>query len=110
MAAKEFVTLSKLQLFLTKTKTLIAKKQDKQSVVAGTMSASKWNGGKYSFESTYPASSYDLDICPSDAATADQVSAFGAAMLVGSVSTNVLTAKGTVPTVDIPIVIKVVKK
>ena len=61
-------------------------------------------------DSTYPASSYDLDICPSDAATADQVSAFGAAMLVGSVSTNVLTAKGTVPTVDIPIVIKVVKK
>ena len=75
-----------------------------------TLETSKWSSGQYSFESTYPASTYDLDVAVNSTATIAQITAYKNAMLVGSAISNVLTAKGIVPTVDIPVILKAVKK
>lgn len=75
-----------------------------------TMLASGWSNGSYSFEGTYPAAQYDLEIGPSDTATAEQMQAYGAALIPISTDSNIAIAKGEVPTIDIPLAIKVVKK
>lgn len=86
--------------------------EKKAAYVSGTLLAASWNSSAktYSFEATYPFASYDIEIQPSSTATTEQVEAFGGAMIVGSIDSNVATAKGDVPTVDIPIIIKVVAK
>lgn len=78
--------------------------------VEATMLASGWVDGKYSFEATYPKATYDISIEVAHTATSDQFEAFGAAMICGSVDSNIATALGDVPTVDIPIIIKAVAK
>jgi len=87
-------------------------KADKHTIATGTLSASGWSGKTYSgLQTQYPAASYDLEIEPNgDSCTAAQYAAWGAAQLVGSATSNVLTALGTVPTVNIPIIIKVTPK
>lgn len=81
-------------------------------VTTATLSASGWSGSTYSgLQTTYPSASYDIEIEPNgDSCTAAQYSAWGAAQLVGSATTNILTALGTVPTVDIPIIVKYTPK
>lgn len=107
--AKEFISLEKLSLFLANVKTLIGTKADKQEVIAATLSASGWSSGLYSFEDTYPVASYDLEVAPNDTCTANQLSAWNAAQIVGSATSNKLKAFGIVPTIDIPVILKVVK-
>ena len=84
-------------------------KQGVQYVTA-TMLASKWNGNQYSFEDEYPHEQYNIKIELSAAATEEQDDAFCEAKIRGSADSNVATAKGDVPTIDIPIIIEVVKK
>ena len=74
------------------------------------MTASGWSGNTYSFEAAYPKASYDISIEVAPTATAEQFEAFGSAMICGSANSNIATALGDVPTVDIPIIIKVVAK
>lgn len=94
--------------YYTKTE-LDAKKATYKAV---TMTASGWNATtkKYSFEATYPAAQYDIEIQPADTCTEEQLKAWSSAQIVGSISANVATAYGKVPTVDIPIILKAVKK
>lgn len=82
----------------------------KPNIVLGNLAASSWTDNTYSFEDTYPVAQYDIEIAVDSSATEDQLDAFASAMICGSYNSNVLTAKGDVPTVDIPIIIKVVKK
>ena len=81
-----------------------------RKTVTAAMLASGWSGNTYSFESTYPKASNDISIEVAPTATAEQFEAFGGAMICGSADSNVATAVGDVPTIDIPIIIKVVKK
>lgn len=85
-------------------------KANKPTTAIATMSASGWSNGTYSFENTYPVSTYDIEIALDSTATSGQVEAFNGALIVGSATSNIVKAYGIVPTVDIPIVIKVVKK
>lgn len=78
------------------------------TIVAGTMSASKWSGDTYSFEDVYPVANYNIEIALDNTATLDQVNAFNEANIVGSATTNTVKAYGEKPTVDIPIIIKAV--
>ena len=75
-----------------------------------TMIASAWSGNTYSFEAEYPNAKYDVDIQVAPTATAEQFEAFGSAMICGSADSNVATALGDVPTVDVPIIVKAVAK
>lgn len=75
-----------------------------------TMTASGWSGNTYSFEADYPKNTYDISIEVAPTATAEQFEAFGGAMICGSVDSNVATALGDVPTVDIPVIVKAVRK
>lgn len=76
-----------------------------------TLAASSWSNGSYSLEATYPNKSYDLDIeINGDSCTSAQCSAWDAAQIKGSPTKNVIKALGTVPTIDIPIVIKYTMK
>ena len=75
-----------------------------------TMLAANWSGNVYSFEEAYPSTQYDISIEVAPTAIAEQFEAFGAAMICGSADSNVATAIGGAPTIDIPIIIKAVKK
>ena len=81
-----------------------------RTYVPHTMLASGWVGNTYSFESEYPNSKCDISIEVSATATSDEFEAFGASMICGSAESNTATALSDVPTVDIPIIIKVVTK
>ena len=76
------------------------------------LEVSKWDSTAktYSFESTYPNASYDIEIALDSTATAEQAEAFNGAQIAGSVTSNVVKAYGIVPTVDIPVILKVVNK
>ena len=85
-------------------------KANKSTISSSTMSASGWGGSVYSFESTYPHATYDIEIALDSTATSEQAEAFNGAQIVGSATSNVVKAYGIVPTVDIPICIKAVMK
>ena len=82
----------------------------KPEIVLGNLAASSWTDNTYSFEDNYPVDRYDIEISVDSSATEDQLTEFSFAMICGSYNSNVITAKGDVPTVDIPIIIKVVNK
>ena len=80
-------------------------------VTLGIMLASKWTeDGVYSFEADYPSASYNIEIQPSEACTVEQYEAWGYAMMLGNSSANTVKALGDIPLVDIPVIIKVVRK
>lgn len=85
-------------------------KENKAVITRGTMVASQWSENTYSFESTYPVARYNIEIALDSTATEEQFNAFNSAQIVGSATTNIVKAFGDVPTVDIPIIIKVVTK
>lgn len=78
--------------------------------VLSTMLASGWVDNAYSFEADYPPDQYNIQIEVAPTATVDQFEAFGEAMICGSATENVATALNGAPTVDIPIIVKVVAK
>lgn len=84
----------------------------KHSIKTSLLKSSKWDATTktYSFESTYPNANYDIEIALDSTATSEQAEAFNDAQIVGSATSNVIKAYGDVPTVDIPIIIKVVEK
>lgn len=86
-------------------------KANKHTISSATMSASGWNSGVYSFESSYPVLTYDIEIeIDGDNCTTEQLEAWSKAQIVGSFATNSCKALGDVPTIDIPIIIKAVVK
>ena len=84
----------------------------KHSIKTSLLKSSKWDATAktYSFESTYPNASYDIEIALDSTSTAEQAEAFNGAQIVGSATSNIIKAYGDVPIVDIPIIIKVVEK
>lgn len=75
-----------------------------------TMTSGGWSSSQYSFESTYPNDSYNISVSVASTATSAQFDAFGKAKIVGNASSNVVKALGTVPTVDIPVMLKITRK
>lgn len=84
----------------------------KPTVTTYTLIVSKWDSTAktYSFESTYPSASYDIEVALDSTATTAQAEAFNGAQIVGSATSNVVKSYGIVPTVDIPIIVKAVQK
>ena len=84
----------------------------KPIITTTTLLASSWDSSAktYSFESTYPNASYDIEVALDSTATSEQAEAFNGAQIVGSATSNIIKAYGDVPTVDIPIILKVVTK
>lgn len=85
--------------------------EKKSTYYSATMVASAWDTSAktYSFEAEYPFAEYDIDIQLAPT-TAKILEMWGRAKIVGSFSSNVATALGEIPTIDIPIIIKAVKK
>lgn len=84
----------------------------KPTIVITTLAAANWDSDNkcYSFESTYPSATYDIEIgVNGDIITDEQLEAWTAAKPLDSQS-NKINIKGTIPTVDIPVIITVVKK
>lgn len=85
----------------------------KPTITTATLLASNWDSTAktYSFEADYPNATYNVEIeINGDSCTDEQLEAWSAAKIVGSFSSNVAKAKGNVPSVDIPIILTVVKK
>ena len=84
----------------------------KPTITTATLLASNWDSTAktYSFETDYPSASYDIEVALDSTATAEQAEAFNGAQIVGSATSNIIKAYGDVPTVDIPVILKVVTK
>ena len=81
------------------------------TTTATTLLSSAWSNGVYSFESTYPSATYDIFIeLNGDSITAEQMTAWSKAKVLGSVNGNTYKATGVVPTIDVPVIIRVVKR
>lgn len=76
-----------------------------------TLTATAWDPETktYSFEEAYPSETYNLNVEPIDC-TQEQAEAWGAILPMGSSSSNVLTALGDVPTIDIPVLMTIKRK
>lgn len=84
----------------------------KPTITTTTLTASNWDSTEktYSFESTYPSASYDIEIdIDGDNCTDEQLEAWIAAKPLSS-STNKIIAKGDIPSVDIPIILTATPK
>lgn len=92
------------------TRTELNTKENKATITTATLLASGWSDGTYSFETDYPEATYNLEIALDSTATTAQAEAFNGAQIAGSATSNTIKAYGIVPTVDIPIVLKVVRK
>ena len=84
----------------------------KPTITTATLLASSWDSTEktYSFETDYPVAAYDIEISLDSTATSEQAEAFNGAQIVGSATSNIIKAYGEVPTIDIPIILKVVTK
>ncbi len=82
----------------------------KAAYTAMTLLSFRWSNKTYSLESPYPNASYDIVVSVAPNATVAQYDVFSKAKICGSANSNVLTALGTVPTVDIPVIVKAVRK
>ena len=81
-----------------------------ETYVNVTMSQSGWSNSQYSFEDTYPSANYNISVSVASTASSAQFDAFGKAKIVGNTTTNVVKALGTVPAVDIPVMLKITRK
>ena len=75
-----------------------------------TLAVANWNNKTYSFETTYPNSQYDITVSVAPTATTTEYDAFSKAKICGDATQNIITALGTIPTIAIPVIIKVVSK
>ena len=84
----------------------------KPTITTIILFASSWDFASktYSFEPDYPVATYDIEIALDSTATSEQAEAFNGAQIVGSATSNIIKAYGDVPTIDIPVIIKVVTK
>ena len=82
------------------------------TIVAYTISASGWNSsGVYSaLESLYPHATYNIEIYPISTMNTAQYEALSSAGMVGYTSDNNIKALGTVPTIDISVMLKLTRK
>ncbi len=109
--ADEFISPNPFNDNFDSLDSVLATKTNDATVVQTTLAPGKWSGGKYSFESAYPAASYDVTVEPDgDNITAAGYKAWGALKATGSATSNILIAKGKAPTVDIAVILRVVKK
>lgn len=70
--------------------------------------ASNWSSGVYSFEDDFSSGNYNIEIELDSTATEPQVEAWINAKVTAVFGTNKMKALGDVPTVDIPVIVKVV--
>ena len=76
-----------------------------------TIRSSGWSNSTYSLESLYPSSEYDITaLIPNDSTTSDQRKAWSGANCGGYYSSNIMRARGKVPTIDIVLSICVTRK
>lgn len=111
-ATKQYVDDSTSSVSTT-IQTQIDTKSNKPTQVKMTLLSSGWDSTTniYSFETTYPSATYDISVEPNGASiTQAQFEAWSQAQLVGNPDSNVIKSLGTVPSVDIPVVLTVTEK
>ena len=84
----------------------------KPTITSFVLLASNWDAGSksYSFETTYPSTLYNINLSLSGSCTDEEELAFLTARIRGSASENRIIAKGTVPTINIPIILEVTER
>ena len=71
------------------------------------VSAAAWSNGIYSFESDFANNFYDIEVELDSTATSEQLDAWSKAKPTAVFGTNTMKALGDVPTIDIPVIVKV---
>ena len=80
------------------------------SAETAVMAAADWDGTTYSFEDAYPSTNYHIEIeLDGDNIESGEIAAWNAAQICGSAVSNIVTAKGTVPTIPLHIIVRKVE-
>lgn len=87
----------------------LEEKSEKIQRISYTLAASKWSENTYSLEAEYPSDQYELTMAV-EAVNLEQYEMYSEAKIIGSATSNVLTALGTIPTKNIPVILEVIKK
>lgn len=82
------------------------------SYVEYTMAASGWNKSAktFSFEGIYPHSTHNIELYVNQSCNDAQLSAWGSAQIISNANSNIVKAFGEVPTIDIPVILKLTRK
>ncbi|MCR5372705.1 MAG: hypothetical protein K6E41_04490 [Solobacterium sp.] len=89
----------------------VADLETSHTTTAFTMNSADWSGSTFSFEDDYPSSDYDIEIAlDGDESDAAEYAAWSAAQILGSATSNVVTALGTVPAINLHVIVKAVTK
>ena len=97
-----------LQLEIEKLK---KNKENRATRYTEILIAEKWSGQTYSLEDKYPSSMYDLEIELNGSATKDIAKVWGRVIPVTDEGgKNIIKSLGTVPSINIPVKVKAVKK
>lgn len=80
------------------------------TVASYTLLASGWSSGIYDLSATYPDANYNIYVDCCEDTTAAQITAFQKAVMVGSIGHNRIKATGTVPTIDIIVMVTATTK
>lgn len=89
----------------------LKKKRNEATKVDVIMEPGKWSDKVYSFEDTYPASQYDFTLELKFECTPQEEDAYyKASMRGGDTTVNRVRARGTQPTINIPVVLVLTKK
>ena len=79
-------------------------------VVAHTLKADEWGTDLYNLEDRYPPDKYHVQIALDALSSEEAVEAFHNARIVGSSTRNLFRAYNGQPSVDIPVILTVIKK
>lgn len=78
---------------------------NKRRVTTKVLAAANWSNNTYDLTTDFPDANYDIEIAPYSTMTDSQRDEFNNAVMIGNSSTNVITATGTVPSIDIPVMV-----
>lgn len=85
-------------------------KRNKFTELRSTLYSSNWSNGVYSFETQYPNTEYNIEIELSGDSTLEQYKASSKAKIVAVMGTNTFKSLDKVPTIDIPVILRVEEK
>lgn len=90
----------------------LAGKASKPVTEVTALAAEAWNQADkiYSFEEEYPSDEYDVEMWLNSSATDEQAEAYNNAQIESVFGSNAAKCRGNVPAIDIPVILKVVRK
>lgn len=85
-------------------------KEKQHKFISKTIKPDEWVNGTLDLSNAYPNNKFNIYLSLGENITVEQINAFKSAIIKGSITTNIYKCLGTVPTIEIPVILEVVEK